>query len=46
MRSRPSAEDESGRGLALVASLAEDWGSESLPWGKRVWAELHGKGHE
>ncbi|MFJ1996691.1 ATP-binding protein [Streptomyces asiaticus] len=38
-----SAEDESGRGLALVAALAEDWGTDPLPWGKRVWAELHGK---
>lgn len=29
-----------------MTKLAEDWGSEPLPWGKRVWAELHGKGHE
>ncbi|MCC9742099.1 ATP-binding protein [Streptomyces sp. MNU89] len=38
-------EDEGGRGLALVSALAEDWGTEPLPWGKQVWAELHGKGH-
>ncbi|MEU0331813.1 ATP-binding protein [Streptomyces sp. NPDC006193] len=38
-------DDEHGRGLALVTELAEDWGSEPLPWGKRVWAELHGKEH-
>ncbi|MER5973005.1 ATP-binding protein [Streptomyces sp. NPDC002055] len=42
----PSAEDEGGRGLALVEALAEDWGTDPLPWGKRVWAELRGKGHE
>lgn len=34
------AGDESGRGLALVGALAEEWGAEPLPWGKRVWAEL------
>ncbi|MFJ4624184.1 ATP-binding protein [Streptomyces sp. NPDC088812] len=37
---QPGAEDESGRGLALVKELAEDWGTDPLPWGKRVWAEL------
>ncbi|MFI8087744.1 ATP-binding protein [Streptomyces sp. NPDC086080] len=40
----PGPEDEGGRGLALVAALATHWGAEPLPWGKRVWAELHGKG--
>ncbi|MFJ6985583.1 MULTISPECIES: ATP-binding protein [unclassified Streptomyces] len=45
VRREPGAGDEGGRGLALVSALAEDWGSEPLPWGKRVWAELHGKGH-
>jgi anti-sigma regulatory factor (Ser/Thr protein kinase) len=34
---------EHGRGLLLVEALAEDWGTEPLPWGKRVWAELRGK---
>ncbi|MCP9990034.1 ATP-binding protein [Streptomyces albogriseolus] len=38
--------DESGRGLALVSGLADEWGSEPLPWGKRVWAELHGEGNQ
>jgi anti-sigma regulatory factor (Ser/Thr protein kinase) len=38
-------EDESGRGLALVEGLARDWGTEPLPWGKRVWAELHATQH-
>jgi anti-sigma regulatory factor (Ser/Thr protein kinase) len=37
-----SAEDESGRGLTLVASLADDWGAERREpgVGKRVWFEL------
>jgi hypothetical protein len=34
------AASESGRGLALVAALACQWGTESLGWGKRVWADL------
>ncbi|WP_432097636.1 ATP-binding protein [Streptomyces sp. bgisy100] len=41
-----SAEDEGGRGLTLVETLSEGWGTDPLPWGKRVWAELRGKGHE
>ncbi|GAA2045775.1 ATP-binding protein [Streptomyces cheonanensis] len=39
----PDDESESGRGLALMAELAKNWGTEALPWGKRVWAELEGK---
>lgn len=35
--------DENGRGLALIGELAKDWGTDPLPWGKRVWAELQGK---
>ncbi|MFG2599600.1 ATP-binding protein [Streptomyces sp. NPDC048462] len=35
---------EHGRGLLLVATLAGSWGTEPLPWGKRVWAELHREG--
>jgi anti-sigma regulatory factor (Ser/Thr protein kinase) len=31
----------SGRGLSLVAELAERWGSERRDPGKIVWAELH-----
>lgn len=30
----------SGRGLRLVAAVARDWGVESAPDGKTVWAEL------
>ncbi|MFE2103460.1 ATP-binding protein [Streptomyces sp. NPDC059468] len=40
---------ESGRGLLLVASLADDWGvsPRTAAPGKTVWAELHeqAKGH-
>ncbi|MFF0061154.1 ATP-binding protein [Streptomyces sp. NPDC005279] len=42
-RREPDAGDENGRGLALVGTLARDWGTEPLPWGKRVWAELGGE---
>ncbi|MEU3343464.1 ATP-binding protein [Streptomyces sp. NPDC006700] len=37
-----SPEDESGRGLALVEALADDWGAEHRPGGlgKTVWFEL------
>ena len=31
---------ESGRGLMLVDALADRWGAEPLPTGKRVWFEL------
>ncbi|WP_078849526.1 ATP-binding protein [Streptomyces sp. NRRL F-5126] len=33
-------DDERGRGLLIVNSLAESWGVDDLPDGKRVWAEL------
>ncbi|SEG77092.1 Histidine kinase-like ATPase domain-containing protein [Actinacidiphila yanglinensis] len=39
---RPGPQDEDGRGLALVAALAETWGATPLRRGKRVWAELRG----
>jgi len=37
-----SPEDESGRGLALVAALAGEWGTEPRPGGigKTIWFEL------
>ncbi|WP_078872721.1 ATP-binding protein [Streptomyces sp. NRRL S-1868] len=28
-----------GRGLFLVDALSDRWGTDLLPWGKRVWAE-------
>jgi anti-sigma regulatory factor (Ser/Thr protein kinase) len=35
---------ESGRGLVLVAAVADDWGTETTPeGGKRVWALLRGR---
>ncbi|WP_030673555.1 anti-sigma regulatory factor [Streptomyces rimosus] len=40
----PGGADETGRGLLLVAGVAQGWGTDPLPWGKRVWAELYGGG--
>ncbi|MFJ5035551.1 ATP-binding protein [Streptomyces sp. NPDC088560] len=38
---RPSHDEaEGGRGLALVAAVAHQWGTDPLGWGKRVWADL------
>jgi anti-sigma regulatory factor (Ser/Thr protein kinase) len=37
---RPAGDDESGRGLLLVAALADRWGTRPYPpTGKTVWAE-------
>ncbi|MFD5393177.1 SpoIIE family protein phosphatase [Streptomyces sp. NPDC127097] len=36
---RAAATDEGGRGLFLVAHLAERWGTRYLPRGKVIWAE-------
>jgi anti-sigma regulatory factor (Ser/Thr protein kinase) len=38
----PEPDEESGRGLEIIESLAEDWGWETVPgWaGKKVWAIL------
>ncbi|MFD7964385.1 ATP-binding protein [Streptomyces zaomyceticus] len=33
-------DEEGGRGLALVASLSENWGVDPRYLGKRVWVEL------
>ncbi|MFI9236920.1 ATP-binding protein [Streptomyces sp. NPDC053079] len=41
VRQTPPFDEERGRGLAVVAALADRWKVDSLPWGKRVWAELH-----
>ncbi|MEF9907927.1 ATP-binding protein [Streptomyces sp. P9-A2] len=38
----PNDEDDGGRGLVLVNEPAVHWGTELLPRGKRVWAELRG----
>ncbi|UNZ17625.1 ATP-binding protein [Streptomyces sp. 891-h] len=40
-RPRPvSSERTRGRGLLVVAALAESWGTEERPMGKAVWADL------
>jgi anti-sigma regulatory factor (Ser/Thr protein kinase) len=39
-RLRPTPDDEHGRGLQLVASIAERWGTRPLPHGKSVWCML------
>jgi anti-sigma regulatory factor (Ser/Thr protein kinase) len=36
----PHPDAEGGRGLLLVDRLADRWGAEPLPVGKRVWFEL------
>jgi anti-sigma regulatory factor (Ser/Thr protein kinase) len=37
---RAGVEAVSGRGLAIVSALAQSWGVESGPRGKRVWFEV------
>lgn len=39
-RRRAAADDEDGRGLHLVATLADRWGARLTDEGKVVWAEL------
>ncbi|MFF3919481.1 ATP-binding protein [Streptomyces sp. NPDC001852] len=36
----PAPEEVGGRGLGIVDALAQSWGVDRLPWGKRVWADL------
>ncbi|WP_369386835.1 SpoIIE family protein phosphatase [Streptomyces sp. CG1] len=36
---RAASTDEGGRGLFLVAQLAQSWGTRYLPQGKVIWAE-------
>ncbi|WEH16934.1 ATP-binding protein [Streptomyces sp. VNUA24] len=33
-------QEEGGRGLALIAACAKDWGVKNWPDGRSVWAEL------
>lgn len=37
---RPSRDEESGRGLHMLAALAVDWGTVLTATGKAVWCEL------
>lgn len=39
-RRMTSAEDTSGRGVAIIEALSERWGYSAVPGGKVVWAEL------
>ncbi len=39
-RRRPTSEDEHGRGLQLVAVLAEQWGTRPTEGGKAVWCRM------
>lgn len=41
---RPAPEGESGRGLVIVAALAEEWGVIGRDVGKTVWAEVTSPG--
>ncbi|MGW4883347.1 ATP-binding protein [Streptomyces murinus] len=34
------ADEVHGRGLALVEAVSRSWGTDLLPWGKQVWAEV------
>nr|WP_145488469.1 MULTISPECIES: ATP-binding protein [Streptomyces] len=40
----PKNDEEGGRGLALVLTLAANWGADERHWGKVVWAELEARG--
>ena len=39
-RMRPTPDDEHGRGLQVVASLADRWGTRPLPHGTSVWCTV------
>jgi anti-sigma regulatory factor (Ser/Thr protein kinase) len=39
-RSRPTVDDEHGRGLLLVSLMAQRWGTRPTPHGKAVWCVL------
>ena len=39
VRRAADTDDESGRGLGIVEAVSDRWGTDRLPWGKRVWAE-------
>ncbi|GCD99152.1 ATP-binding protein [Embleya hyalina] len=39
-RRQAAGHEEHGRGLALVEALADRWGQDLFPQGKRVWCEI------
>jgi anti-sigma regulatory factor (Ser/Thr protein kinase) len=45
-RNYQPGEATTGRGLVLVEALAESWGIEPIPTGKRVWCEVLLSGSE
>ncbi|WP_416976398.1 ATP-binding protein [Streptomyces sp. T028] len=36
----PTEDALSGRGLAIIDAVSVRWGTDRLPWGKRVWVDL------
>ncbi|HEY3669992.1 MAG TPA: ATP-binding protein [Acidimicrobiia bacterium] len=42
----PDGRSECGRGLLLVASIADDWGFEVRSRGKTVWFEVSARGDD
>ncbi|MER7841647.1 ATP-binding protein [Streptomyces sp. NPDC096040] len=36
----PTEDAVDGRGLAIIDAVSVQWGTDLLPWGKRVWADL------
>ncbi|MGW2466527.1 ATP-binding protein [Streptomyces bauhiniae] len=39
----PEVNEKEGRGLLLVAAMANRWGCDERLWGKVVWAELEAR---
>ncbi|TXS26290.1 ATP-binding protein [Streptomyces sp. adm13(2018)] len=40
LRTDSDGDEPRGRGLLLIDTLTDDWGTELYRWGKQVWAEL------
>ncbi|MFJ1600213.1 ATP-binding protein [Streptomyces sp. NPDC088261] len=40
MRTDSNGDQIRGRGLVIVNSLTERWGTDLYPWGKQVWGEM------
>ncbi|MEU6403997.1 ATP-binding protein [Streptomyces sp. NPDC046985] len=39
----PSENASTGRGMHLIEAVSDRWGTDLLPWGKRVWSEHVGE---